>query len=670
MPVELIELEKVAEIYSGSALKRSSGTNMPLDNKGCPWVLVEDLRSEQIERTARTLSSEEMKAVRVAPPQTVLFSGTGTIGKVGITGVSMAPSNNLFAVEFDTKRVLPLYGMYCLSAMRHEFAALAKGAVYDSLRLADFRKFAIPVPDISEQMLIAEKLSMIQKSMGLQQELISHVYDAVSAEFNVIFEKEIDAVIQRSEFQTLGVHTEISLNGSPKSKPPGEMNSRYVSTALLADWEISYDQIPIFEVNANAATRSELHSGDIVMNRINQYDRVGRCGIIVDEPSELTVFGQNTLRIRANPEVLEPLFLFAWLKHPFIKQYIQRNAKSSTSFQSSLSKQTLFELPIPRTNIQDQRVFSKQFKTYLAYVVQANTIVKKLQELQQVWCNRILALHQNAQGSQRFSQTEHYQDKQYWGSPTGGHYFYDIYLECIQLPLHESRELKLHQLPSNVDFQFVETARKLSDASYGALHHVRLHKLNDNTVRRDWMYPKAYQPEDAESVLQQQLEDNGLLSDQQDFGYIRISEEIIVNRNDSIASLLEFAVPYDAEPYTRLTRMPIAVRRFVEQLSAFQQVIYEEFLLAMQPLAGHMVQKQIRLRMGESQFPSCGIQDVLATVHLLERFGLLERKHGLQLDYFNEDSQEKKRSPIQDHQGRTVLVDTWTWLLPVGGTSL
>jgi|GEM_PF-3701614 len=670
MPVELIEIEKVAKIYSGSAFKRAGDTGASPEHAGCPYVLVEDLCGEQIERTARTLSLDEMKGVRVAPPQTVLFSCTATIGKVGITGTHMAPSNNLFAVEFDTKRVFPLYGMYCLSAMRHEFSALAKGAVYDSLRLKDFRKFAIPVPNISEQIHIAEKLSMIQKSIGLQQELIAGMCDAAAVEFNAIFEEEIDAVTRRGESRTLDTYTEITLNGAAKSKHPGELNSRYVSTTLLADWEIAYDQIPAFEVDSHTAARFQLHSGDIVMNRINQHDRLGRCGVIVEEPPELAVFGQNTLRIRVKSDFMEPLFLFAWLKHPFIKQYIQHNAKSSTSFQSSLSKQTLVALPVPSADIQTQRAFAAQFKKYLAYVMHANTIINKMQELQQVWYNRILAFCQSTQVSQFSSQTNRYQDRQYWISPTGTCYFYDIYLECIQVPLNESRALKVHDLPGNVDFHFVESTRKMADTGYGSLHHVRLHKLNANTVRRDWMHPEVYRPEDAASIRQQQLEDNGLISDQQDFGYIRISEEIAVSRNDSIASLLEFTAPLDAKPYTRLVRMPFAVRQLINQLSPFQQGIYEEFLLAMQPLAGHMVQKQMRLRTDGGSFPGCGIQDVLATVQLLERFGLLERKHGLQLDYFNEDSQEKTRNPIQDHQGRAVLIDTWTWLLPEGGTSL
>ena len=670
MPVERIEIEKVAKVYSGSAFKHSGGAEAPFDYAGCPWVLVEDLRSERIERTARMLSLEEMKKVRVSPPQTVLFSCTGTIGKVGITGTRMAPSNNLFAVEFDEKRVFPLYGMYCLSAMRHEFTALAKGAVYDSLRLKDFREFAIPVPSISEQIRIADKLSKIQKSIDLQQELISGIYDAAAAEFNVAFKEEIDDVIQKGKSRALSVYADIALNGAAKSKQPGEWNSRYVSTALLADWEIAYDQIPFFEVDSNTAAKFQLHSGDIVMNRINQHDRLGRCGIIVAEPSAFTVFGQNTLRIRAKSEIMEPLFIFAWLKHPFIKQYIQHNAKSSTSFQSSLSKQTIFELPVPRADLQTQRAFAAQFRKHLAYVAQANTIVKKLQELQQVWFNRILAYRQSAQVLQPASQADRYQDKQYWISPAGVCYFYDIYLECIQIPLRESINLKVQDLPGNVDFHFVESTRKMADAHYGALHHVRLHKLNAHTMRRDWMHPEAYRPEDTESTRQQQLEDSGLLSDQQDFGYIRISEEVTVNHTTSVASLLEHTMPLGEKPYTRLARMPLAVRQLINRLSAFQQSVYEEFLLAMQPLAGHMVQKQMRLRADKNSFRGCGIQDVLATIHLLERFGLLERKHGLQLDYFNDNPLGKIRNPIQDHQNRTILIDTWTWLLPEGGTSL
>ena len=667
MAVKLIALQELAKIYSGSTLKASSNVDISLETKGCPWVLVEDLCNEPIEQTSRMLSWKEMQAVRVAPSQTVLFSSTGTIGKVGMTSVPMAPSNNIIAVEFNTDVVFPLYGMYCLAAMRSDFIPLAKGAVYDSLRLTDFKKFLIPVPPLTEQKLIAEKLLAIQKAIYLQQGLISDMQASISAKFSVLFEKEINSVVVGEKSSSLDQCAEILFNGA--AKQTGGVQARYVSTAILTDWEIPYEQIPTSEVAAATMTRFQLRAGDIVMNRINQFDRLGRCGIICAEPEVTTVFGQNTLRIRAHLQIVEPLFLFAWFKHAYIKQYIQSRAKSSTSFQSSLSKQVLSNLPVPIADLTLQQAFSKQFEKYMSYVSQANLMVAKLQALQQIWYNKILILRQSAQSVEPAKQTD-YQYKQYWIAPTGTECFYDTFLECIQIPRKESHLLQFSQLPVNVDLQFVDEIRDAFNTNYGALSHIRLHKLDAQTVRRDWMQPEAYDSQDVDSSIQQQLEETGLFSDQQDFGFIRHSEELIVDGDESVASLLLTESPVKAAHYTRFPQLPMQAQQFIKRLSTFQQAIYEEFLLAMQPLACHMVQKQLRFRMNSNCFPSCGIQDVIATVQMLEHFGLLERKQGIQLDYFTGDAQDRKREPIQDYQGHAILVDTWTWLLPEGGSSL
>ncbi|MCI8506633.1 MAG: hypothetical protein HFI67_10660 [Lachnospiraceae bacterium] len=327
MTVKRMPLEMVANIYSGSNLKNRENV---FGGEGCPWVKVEDLNNGELETASRSLSSEGMGQVRVSPAQTVFFSSTGTIGKVGIAKVPMAPSNNMIAVEFDREQVEPLYGMYCLLAMGEELKAEAGGAVYASLRLSVFRKFQIPVPSREVQRRIAGKLEALHKSRLEQEALIDHVRQAVHVLFDNYFSGCIEDVIQKQRCLKLGECADIQLNGAAKNKQ-GE-SVLYVATSQLDDWEISENRIPLVNVEPERMDRYCIHAGDIVMNRINSAERLGKCGLIFTEPEKMTVFGQNTLRIRGDHQLLNPIFLFAWLTHSYVKQYVRENAKNSTSF--------------------------------------------------------------------------------------------------------------------------------------------------------------------------------------------------------------------------------------------------------------------------------------------------------------------------------------------------
>lgn len=320
-----------------------------------------------------------------------IFSGTGTIGKVGISDKAMAPSNNIIAVEFDTQKVLPLYGMHCLAAMQNEFKAESRGSVYNSLRLSVFRKFKIPVPDMRFQKMAAGKLEALRQSETQQECLTEALKGAVCSVFDKHFYEEVNRVVYDTKFTHLKDCSEILLNGASRRMQTGDAGETvcYIATAQLDDWEIQYNQAPHEKVELEQVRRLALHAGDIVMNRINSVERLGRCGIVVLEPEQISVFGQNTVRIRADEERMDPYFLFAWMIHPYVKQYIQQNSKNSTAFQSSLNKRVLTELPVPEVKLARQREFAEELGEYFTYIKTAGQISETLKGLRQIWYDKI-----------------------------------------------------------------------------------------------------------------------------------------------------------------------------------------------------------------------------------------------------------------------------------------
>ena len=472
---ELRRLADVADIYSGSNLKPSQKADF--SQLRCPWVRVEDLDGGRIGATRYTLSEREMQGVRLAPPEAVLLSSVGTIGKVGIAARHVAPSNNIIVLEFRPYLVLPLYGMYCLRALRPQLEAQSKGSVYSSLRLSKLRELYIPVPSLEVQRQIARKLDLLRQGIHTQEKARSSAQQAVQSSFDAAFQAEIHAVAAGEESLRLDQCADIRLNGALKKPEPGNPEAPYVSTSQLHDWEVDWSTVPTVQIEQSALARYFLQDGDIVMNRINQADRLGRCGLI-RVPPEQAVFAQNTMRIRADLQRVHPYFLMSWLAHPAVKGYIQEHAKRSTSFQSSLSRGVMDALPVPRAELSRQRRFAQVYLDYLEYAKNANRILDRLRRLEELWYRRIRLLQQEGrppaeqEGAQY--QEKLYQEKRFWITPAGTECFYDAYLECIQAPGQEAKGLTAAQLPVGVEVQFLEGLRDCTDPCYGDLEQLRL----------------------------------------------------------------------------------------------------------------------------------------------------------------------------------------------------
>lgn len=722
-------LKQVARIYAGANIK--SG-DRAFGEQGCPWVMVENLKDTYVADTdiSRRLTKEGETYARLAPPGTVFFSRTGTIGKVGISSAEMAPSNNIFALEFNRDYVDPLYGMYCLLAFRKELQAEAKGSVYASLSLNAFRDFRIPVPELPVQRKIAEKLDTLCQARQVQQRIADTVKKTLHGVFDRTFTEQINRGFPKEGSFYLEECAEILFTGAAKQETKGAKQVRYISTGMLEDWTISCGKAPCVFVEPDTEERFLLKPGDIVMNRINQPERLGRCGYIDTalEVKERPVFGLNTVRIRAYEERIEAAFLFAWLTHPFIKRYVQQNAKNSTSFQSSLLKQAFTRLPVPAVALEKQKAFARKMEKYFLYTRKAAEQMETLDELRQLWYGRLRLLRE--EGAPLFGEEKEEPlpggNRQYWTAPSGTDCFYDAYLECIQIPASESRKIKVSQLPLRVELQFLDEIRGAWESGYGSLEHVRLYRQDERNLRVIWMKPVRYQngrdgqekngeeqegkeekeeknqegrmqesalddrrgsgltraeaensgdggtePEQRKRRAaggagreQEQLEEEGLISEQQDFGYLRFGRTYAVSGEEEAALFLKKPAPFGEGSYARLARLPMSARRFIEKLSLFQQAVYEEFLLAMQPLACHMAQKHLEARAGKKRFLGHGIQDVTATVRMLAHAGLLEQRQGFYLSYYKDYGQGEERELILDHRGRPVPIDTWVWAEP------
>ncbi|MCQ2626364.1 restriction endonuclease subunit S [Helicobacter pylori] len=100
----------------------------------------------------------------------ILFSGTGTIGKVSI--IEKNPNNwaikeGIYSIKPNKKIVFPRFLMFCLesSNIQNDIKNKSFGGIVKSIPMNDLKQIQIPIPPLNEQIAIANVLSALDNEI-------------------------------------------------------------------------------------------------------------------------------------------------------------------------------------------------------------------------------------------------------------------------------------------------------------------------------------------------------------------------------------------------------------------------------------------------------------------------------------------------------------------------
>lgn len=156
---ERIQLSEVGEIVTGS-----TPSTKDINNFGdrYPWVKPTDLdREEIIYKTRAGLSEQGGKIARLLPPESVLVSCIGILGKVGFAGTILATNQQINAVIFNKKAVNSKYGFYFCKSIKPWMEVNASSTTVAILNKSRFGEAPFLLPPLNEQKRIVAKLERL-----------------------------------------------------------------------------------------------------------------------------------------------------------------------------------------------------------------------------------------------------------------------------------------------------------------------------------------------------------------------------------------------------------------------------------------------------------------------------------------------------------------------------
>lgn len=286
--------------------------------------------------------------MRFKPGQVLYGSRRTYLRKVAVADFDGICANTTFVLESKEPDVLlPQFLPFLMQTNAfNEFSVKnSKGSVNPYINFSDLARFEFALPPIDEQVKLVDLLRAVERTCESHQEVgeladrlvRSLLSDVLSHEWPIV---DLGSVVQGTQY---GLSTNA---GSDGQYPILRMMN--IEDGLCVENDIKY-----VDLNDKDFEAYRLVHGDVLFNRTNSYELVGRTGVYDLEGDH--VFASYLVRIKTDPEKLEPKFLTLYLNSDIGRRQVLAYATKAVS-QANVNASNLLRVRIslPPVKVQKQ----------------------------------------------------------------------------------------------------------------------------------------------------------------------------------------------------------------------------------------------------------------------------------------------------------------------------
>ncbi len=345
-----VGLKQIATLYGGGTPARKT----PAFFEGAiPWLTGADLSDEEVFsiRESREYITEEAihkSATNPVPPKTVLITTRVNVGKVAVAEKEVCFSQDLtgIVIKEELQSVInPYYIAYYLLANKARILRYDRGTTISGIQRRDLARFRVWLPPLPEQERIVEILREADELRRQQQAALTRAQTLIPALFHHLFGDpatnpkgwpvgKLGDFLVTSPQNGLYKHSSFYGSGTPIIRIgdfyEGELNHPNTWKKL--------------EVTDNEKANYSIQEGDILVNRVNSEEFVGKSAL-VEGLLETTVFESNMMRLVINPENLSSNFIITYLNTEYARSQMLRRAKRAIN-QASINQKDVVQLQI------------------------------------------------------------------------------------------------------------------------------------------------------------------------------------------------------------------------------------------------------------------------------------------------------------------------------------
>ena len=375
---ELLEQNTTTEKLEPEESYRLLGVR--LEGKG-PFIREEKPGSQIRAKSLRKVSSGEFIYSR-------LFAWRGAFGLISPEMDCAFVSNEFPTFKIDETRVFPKFlEMYFKQRwVWNEVEKYCTGTTKASrnrFKEKFFLNLDIPLPAKEEQKHIVARieslLAKIEEARRLRAEAVEEAESLVGTAVLRFFAQGKKNGWSEGK---IGDYVLDDLYGTSEKTTDDETGTPILRMGNIQHGRLDTSDLKYLHLNEKDRKKLLLRKGDILVNRTNSAELVGKCAVF--ELEEEYAFASYLIRLRFNTERANPKLVAAYINSPIGRTYMFSERKQMTG-QANVNAKKLKAMPIPLPPISEQRRIVSYLDSLQAKVdelkgLQAET-EKELEEL-------------------------------------------------------------------------------------------------------------------------------------------------------------------------------------------------------------------------------------------------------------------------------------------------
>jgi type I restriction enzyme S subunit len=292
-------------------------------------------------------------------------------GEIGRSAVWNHPDNgfsyqnHIHRLRKKTDGILPEFVMYWMQAaflLLRLYGGVGNKTTIPNLSGTRLKQLLVPVPPLPEQRAIAAVLSKIQAAVEVQDKIVVTLKELKAVTMAKLFHEglrgeplkqtEIGEIPQSWKVVPLGMLLQLAQYGLSLR---GEQSGTYPILRMNCqdDGRVVFRDLQFVDLDNDIFETFKLHDGDILFNRTNSYELVGRTAIFHEKVD--AVFASYLIRLRVDENVTIPDFINYYFNLDKTQAALKALATRGVSQSNiSASKLKLFQIPVPSKDEQSQ----------------------------------------------------------------------------------------------------------------------------------------------------------------------------------------------------------------------------------------------------------------------------------------------------------------------------
>lgn len=317
--------------------------------------------------------------IRIAESGDIILSVRAPVGPTNVTRERACIGRGLAAIRGIPARVEQDYLHYFLKQAEPAISIMGQGSTFAAIKSNDIVRLKVPLPPLPEQRRIANILDQVDRLRRLRAQADAKAARILPALFIKMFGDPATnpkgwpvALLGRAIVETQ-YGTSVRANTEGRGVPILRMNN------ISAAGEIDLDDLKLVDLNRRELDRLLLQRGDILFNRTNSIDLVGKTGLW-DESELQAVAASYLIRVRVDVDKLLPLFVWAMMQTTFMKSMLASRARRAVGM-ANINATELRRLPTMFPPLGLQREFAAAAVSIRPICEYRRLSVAKLQDL-------------------------------------------------------------------------------------------------------------------------------------------------------------------------------------------------------------------------------------------------------------------------------------------------